>query len=42
MMTFFFNGVEDTEEKGEKSSYEHFSPFPTILSKALSFKLIKT
>ena len=40
MMIALFNRVENTVGKEENAGYLHFSPFPTVFSRVLFFKVI--
>ena len=40
MMIALFDKVENTVGKEENAGYLHFSPFPTVFSRVLSFKVI--
>ena len=42
MMISLFDKVENTVGKGENAGYQQFSPFPTVFSKALFFRVIKS
>ena len=41
-MKFSLGRVENNVGKGENAGYQHFSPFPTMFSKALCFRVVKS
>ena len=42
MTISLFDGVENTEGKGENAGYQRFSPFPTVFSEAVFFRVVKS
>ena len=42
MMISFPDRVENIVGKGGNAGYQHFSPFPTMFSKALFFRVVKS
>ena len=42
VMISLLDRVENTVGKGENAGYQHFSPFPTVFSKAFFFRVIKS
>ena len=40
MMISVFAKVENIVGKGENAGYQHFSPFPTMFSKAFYFRIV--
>ena len=42
MMISHFDGVENIVVKGENAGYQHFSPFPTLFSKAFILRVVKS
>ena len=42
MMISLLDRIEKTVGKGENAGYQHFFPFPTVLSKAFFLKVVKS
>ena len=42
MTKFVLDRVENIVGKHENIGYQHFSPFPTMFSKAISFEVVKS
>ena len=40
MMISLFDSLENIVGKGENAGYQHFSPFPTMFSKSLCFRVV--
>ena len=41
-LKFALGKVENIVVKGENAGYQHFSPFPTMFSKDLFFRVVKS